>query len=140
MRSAESGFVEITVTLEDGTREQYQFNTKPLPAVPRVGNYGPKTTEWVRTIVFKSQQGLYAQIEGFDICAVCKTISYEIIRISTSNDAEIVTNEGGKYEPEARALIDQAQPGNRYIFTKIRYRCPGALVDQVGETLSFELK
>lgn len=140
VRSAELGLVEITVTLNDGTKEQYSFRTKPLPAAPRVGNYGPKTTGQVKTNVFKSQRGLYAQIEGFDISAKCKVISYELIHITSGKDAEIVFNEGGNFQLKAINLIRAAKPGDRYIFTKIRYRCPGALEDQLGETLSFELK
>lgn len=137
---AESGLVKITVTLNDGTKEQYNFWAKPITAVPRIGGCGPKTTKPVKVNILKSQRGLYAQIEGFDICGSCKMVSYEMIHITSGKDAEIVFNAGGNFQQEARRLIGLAKPGDRYIFTKIRYRCPGALTDQFGETLSFELK
>jgi len=140
LRPATSGIVEVTVTLQDGTNEQYSFRTKPITAVPKIGGFRPKTMTSVRTNVFKCQRGVYAQIEGFDICGSCNMISYEMIYITSGKDAEIVFNVGGNFQLEAKRLIDLGKPGDRYVFTKIRYRCPGALTDQLGETLSFELK
>jgi hypothetical protein len=140
LEPGESGIVEITVTLQDGTKERYSFHTKPITAVARVGGLGPKNTMPIRTNILKSQKGLRAPIEGFHICGSCNVLGFEMIYITSGKDAEITTNSGGNWEPETAKIISLAKPGDRYIFTKIRYRCPGALEDQLGETLSFELK
>ena len=134
------GVVEITVTLQDGTKEQYNFRTRPLTARMKIGGYGAGTLEPVRTNVFKSQRGIHTQIKEVEVSGGCNVVSFELIRITSSEDARVIFNSGGSYELEAKRLIMAAQPGDRYIFTKIRYRCPGALVDQMGETLSFELE
>jgi hypothetical protein len=136
----EAGIVSITIVLRDGKEERYNFNTRPLTAASKLGGVGAKSAKSIPINVFKSQRGIYAEIEGFDINAKCEIISYEVIYITAGKDAEIVFNAGGNFQQEARILISLAKPGDRYIFTKIRYRCPGALVDQLGETLSFELK
>lgn len=135
----EVGEITITVQLVD-YQEQYRFYASMLDAVSKVGIWGAKTTDQIPAVVFKAQRGLYAQLEGYDICGKCNVIEYKIIRITRGSEAEIIRNNGGNWERATAELILKAQPGDRYIFTNIRYRCPGALVDQLAETLSFELK
>ncbi|WP_169435054.1 GldM family protein [Neolewinella persica] len=135
----ETGIVSIVIQLVD-RQEQYNFHTKQLDAVGKVGLWGAITEGRIPAIAFKAQPGVYAQVEGYDISAKCNVISYEVIRITSDLKAEIANNEGGRLGLVTATLIKKAQPGDRYIFTKIRYRCPGAQVDQFAETLSFELK
>ncbi|MFK8160997.1 MAG: GldM family protein [Lewinella sp.] len=133
------GTVSITIQLEERI-ERYSFHTKLLDAVSKVGNWDAGTVGRIPAIAFKAQRGLYALLEGYDICGKCNVISYEVVRVASGLGAEIISNNGGDWEPATAELIKKGQPGDRYIFTKIRYRCPGALVDQLAETLSFELK
>ena len=133
------GQLILEVELEGGVKEVYKFTVHPITAVIMFGGNRHHSSP-TNFNVFRSQRGLYAVIENLDIDVRCTISSYEIIRITKGHEAVIVANEGAYFQSEARKLIDLAQPGGRYIFTKIRYRCPGATEDQFGRTLSFELR
>jgi hypothetical protein len=136
IRPEQVGIVNFTIQLAD-RQERYSFHTKQLDTVARIGG---KTGGLVPAIVLKAQRGVYAIVEGYDYCGSCKIISYEIIRITSDHHAEFVVNQGSNWEPETAELISKAQSGDRYIFDKIVYRCPGNTENQLAETLSFELK
>lgn len=134
------GIVEISVQQENENKETFNFNVQPITAVAMFGVRSCTSINSLSINLFRNQRGLYMVIENLDVPGRCTIISYEVIRITKGSDPRFVMNAGGDFQPEARELIGLAQPGDRYIFTKIRYRCPGALVDQLGNTLSFELK
>ncbi|MEM9929700.1 MAG: GldM family protein [Bacteroidota bacterium] len=130
----------IIVTLEDGTEEHHIKPLEPLIATARVGRWTSKTLEALPVNFFRAQSGLFAIIENFDITGKCLVKQYEVIRIVNGETAGHVLNIGGQWTPKTAALIRKAQPGDRYIFTKILYRCPGAIEDQSAETMIFTLK
>jgi hypothetical protein len=140
VRPTEPGIIDITISLLDGSRENYRYRAKPLTVTARIGGWDFRSQGKILTNVFKAQAGIYTQIQGFDISGGCNVLGYELIRVPQGKDAEVVVNQGGAWELPAATLIQMAKPGDRYIFTKIRYRCPGAQVDQFAEALSFELK
>lgn len=135
----EIGTVRISIQLDERI-ERYDFHTDFLDAVSKVGNWDADTEGQIPAIAFKAQRGLYTQLEGYDICGKCSVIDYEVIRIPSDLKARVIRNNGGKWESATAELIKEAQAGDRFVFTKIRYRCPGAQVDQFAETLSFELR
>lgn len=131
----EIGVVNISIDLVDRT-ERYSFFTKQLDAIAQVGG---KSGGLIPAVVFKAQKGVYMIVVGYDICVGCKVISYEIIRITSDHQAEIAENIGGNWEDAATKLISDAQPGDRYIFDKIVYLCPGNVKSQQAEAMSFEV-
>jgi hypothetical protein len=133
------GQLVFEVKLEDEAKEVYKFTVHPITAVIMFGGNRHQGSP-TNPNVFRSQRGLYAVIEDLDIDARCTVVDYEVIRVAKSGHTHIVTNEGDVFQSETRKLIDLAQPGDRYIFTKTRYRCPGSPEVHYGRTLSFELR
>lgn len=90
---------------------------------------------------FKAQQGLRADLEGFDFDAKCDILGYELVRVQRRADPEILpAHRGGIYSSEARAMVDKAKPGDTYFFNNVKAKCPG---DQAGRDingLTFNIK
>lgn len=133
------GELTIEVELQD-TTELFRFFVKPLEAIGRYGMASGRDGKSMNKNVFKAQRGIYARVEGYDICANCQVLRYEIILVRPSENAIVVFNEGGNFSDENKQLISGTEVGDLYIFRKIRYRCPGARVDQRLPDMSFEIE
>lgn len=72
---------------------------------------------------FKLQDGLssYADCCGFD--ARCNISEFEIIRIGSNGVTTKALNKGGQFEETTKSLIQQAAPGDMYIFRNIYHHC-----------------
>ncbi len=74
---------------------------------------------------FKAQPGVLPVLENFDFNTKCTIKGYRLVRVAPRSDAEVRPNAGGKYVPNAKALIAKAKPGDRYFFEDIKCQCPG---------------
>jgi hypothetical protein len=134
-----TGELVIEVELLD-TIESFRFFVKPLEAVGRYGMANGIDGKPMNKNVFRAQRGIYARVEGYDVCATCKVLGYEIILVRPGENATVAINERGDFSPENRQLIRRAEVGDRYLFRNVRYRCPGAQMDQRLPDMSFEIE
>ncbi|NOT36186.1 MAG: hypothetical protein HOP11_02280 [Saprospiraceae bacterium] len=125
---------ECTITLSGGglPPTPYKFRAKRIPTpVPALGE---KKGGTMPNGTFKAQQGIIPTLEGFDFDAKCQITQFRCVRIAPRQDPQIRTNDAGnRFGGEVRAVIDQAKPGDRYIFEDIKARCPG---DQAARELN----
>jgi gliding motility-associated protein GldM len=106
-----------------GLSASKDFRVKRIPdPVPKLGkerggNLGNGT--------FKAYPGVFPVLENFDFDARCNITDFLLIRTARRQDAEFAQNSGGKYSPQAQALVNKAGPGDTYIFNDIKCKCPG---------------
>lgn len=90
---------------------------------------------------FKEQGGLGTEIESISWgCMTIPMVSFQITYISKNRDVVVVTNTGGRFNPEARALIDRAKPGDVYFFSEAMVRCPGEKHPRLLGPLKFSIQ
>ncbi len=99
------------------------FRVKSIPdPVPMIGG---QMGGAFQTGAFKAQQGIYAQLKDFDFDAKCSIVSFQLVYLPRGSDAKTQPVTGGTYNGEAKAMVNQAKPGDRYSYEQIRTRCPG---------------
>ncbi len=114
-----------------GASSKREFRIKAIPdPIPRLG--AVKTNK-LGNGEFKAQLGVGAHLDNFDFDAKCDIVGFNLIRTSKGEDLMEVTNVGPRFSGEAARVINMAKPGNTYVFTNIRTRCPG---DEVSRPLS----
>ena len=115
----------------------YQARRFPDP-VPRLGAmYGSGT---INSAVFKAQGGVAALLENLGFDAKCDVISYKVVHMRNCRFFAEATNSGARFEPGTRVLIDDALPGDTYIFEEIKVRCPGDKATRTLNHLSFLIR
>lgn len=122
-----------TITVSGGKLQPVTFNyqVRRIPdPVPRLGAQYISGT--IGHSVFKAQRGMAAAVEGFDICSNCSISGYKVLQIRNNQVIAEVINAGARYELGTQSLIDDAEPGDMYIFEEIKARCPG---DKAPRTL-----
>lgn len=131
---------EATITLSGGglPPTNFKFRVKRIPTpVPMLSD---KRGGAMPNGVFKAQQGVIPVLEGFEFDAKCQIQGFNLVRVAPRQDAQIVTNTGGRFTPQATQLMAQAKPGDRYLFEQIKGRCPGdAAARDLGD-MSFQIK
>ncbi|MEI2695417.1 MAG: GldM family protein [Saprospiraceae bacterium] len=131
---------EATITLSGGGLQAtgFKFRVKRIPTpIPMLSD---KRGGAMPNGVFKAQQGVIPVLEGFEFDAKCTIQGYNLVRVAPRQDAQIVANTGGRFSPQASALINAAKPGDRYLFELIKGRCPGdAAARDLGD-MSFQIK
>ncbi len=131
---------EANITLSGGglPPTNFKFRVKRIPTpVPMLSD---KRGGAMPNGVFKAQQGVIPVLEGFEFDAKCSIQGYNLVRVAPRQDAQIVTNTGGKFSPQASGLIQQAKPGDRYLFEQIKGRCPGDVAARDLGDMSFQIK
>jgi hypothetical protein len=74
----------------------------------------------------KKQQGVVPVLSGFDFDAKCDITSFTMLRRPRRDDPEIIRDhKGGRFNADARGMIQKATPGDIYYFEDIRCKCPG---------------
>jgi gliding motility-associated protein GldM len=117
------GETTVTVTAE-GMNASKSFRIKRIPdPLPKFTSTQAGGT--MGDGAFKSFQGLQAILDNFDFDAKCEITEYTLWRTAAREDAQIVKNSGGRYNPQVAALVAKATTGNNYIFRDIKARCPG---------------
>lgn len=106
-----------------GITDTVYRSVRPIVATIRFGGAGWQKDS-LRGIVAKAQQGLYAQVEGYDISARCLVTGFSLTRVSPAG-YQTVYNQGGSFQTGPKALINHLEPGDLLLFRQITYRCPG---------------
>lgn len=101
----------------------FPYRVKRIPdPIPALGNLRGGE---VAAGTFRAQQGLIPILEHFDFEARCNVISYEVARKPNRGDVQVSDNNGARFEPATRRMIDQADHGDRYYVDRIKVKCPG---------------
>ena len=120
---AKPGTVSIEVVTPSFTH-RFSFRAKRIPdPTPFVGSL--RSGEKMEAAAFKASGGVGLLLLNFDYEAQCRTEQYDIIRVTDDGDREQVQNNGARFGPDARALIEKATPRDLYLFKRIRASCPG---------------
>ena len=139
IRASQPG--EGTITVEGGALQpqtfRYRVKRMPDPVLRLGAQYRSGT---MGNGAFKAQGGLAAVIENFDIDARCEIISYKVTHLRNGQVLAAATNSGGRYSPEVRAIIDEACPGDTYLFGEVSARCPGDTEPRYLDGLVFSIK
>ena len=89
---------------------------------------------------FKAQDGVFAILENFDFDAKCNVSGYRVVRVAKRQDPQVEVNAGGRFSSDAKRVISQAKPGDRYFFENIKCKCPGDLGPRDLGSMSFMIK
>ena len=74
---------------------------------------------------FRAQRGVIAALENFDFDAKCSIAGFNLVRVERRGDPENAVNVGGSFGADAKRLVSQAKPGDRFFFENVKARCPG---------------
>ena len=138
-RVTSPGRVSIVISDKDKLyKVPIDFRVKRIPdPAPALGlRYTRSDT--LAAEVFKAQPGITMVLENFDFDVRCITMGYSVTQITTneSDGKQLIRtarNLGGKFNPEAQALVNSARPGDVFIFGDITGKCPG---DDKGRPLN----
>ncbi len=89
---------------------------------------------------FKAQAGVGAFLDAFDFDARCTIEGFQLVRVARRADPEFATNRGGRYGPEAQALVDKAAPGDRYFYENVQAKCPGDVANRSINSMVFLIR
>lgn len=120
----------VIVSAQGAQAAKKAFRIKAIPdPTPRFGSGASKMGNGE----FKAQLGIAAILENFDFDAKCDIVGFNLIRTSKGEDLMEVPNPGSKFGGEGARIVSLAKPGNTYVFTNIRCKCPG---DEINRKLA----
>jgi gliding motility-associated protein GldM len=123
VRGTAPGKATITVSGGGLKASSFEFRVKPIPdPVAKINN---KTGGDIGNGVLKAQGGVIPVLENFDFDARCDILGFTVIYLPRRQDPVQSLNPGGAFSAQSRALINQAKPGDQYIFDNVRAKCPG---------------
>ncbi len=116
----------------------FDYRVKRIPdPLAKLGN---KLSGPISPGEFKIYNGIQAHLDQFDFDAKCKIIGYELIRVDKSGDGFVNKNQGDKYNPRTRRLVDAVKRGDKYYFEKVKAKCPGDNQSRNINSLFFKIK
>lgn len=128
---------KITISA-DGFNHTQEFRVKRLP--DPVAQLGGKTDGSIGTGEFKAQKGLVAWLHNFDFEAKCQIQGFEFTKQTEGKKPQQVINRGGRFSEESQQLVQSAKPGDMYLFTRVKTRCPGDAAGRKINSLVFRIK
>jgi len=126
------GYFQINISdRKNGLKTTYDMRAKRMP--DPVATLGKKTGGPIGVGEFRAQAGVAAMLYNFDFDARCQIQGYYLERITNQNERSKQVNRGAKYSIGSKNIIQQALPGDIYMYTNIKARCPG---DVAGRKIS----
>lgn len=132
------GKANVNVSAKGQTLGSFEFRVKRIP--DPVAKIGGSRGGKIRSNVFKSQRGLYAELENFDFEAKCRVVGYELVYVPKRADAVPSINSGENFTGNTAKLVKLATPGDKYIINNIKGKCPGDDVSRPLGTMSFDIQ
>ncbi len=88
--------------------------------------------------------GISLLLENFDFAAKCDMVEFTVTRIpNTHTDGRAyrraVKNVGVRFSSDSISLISEGEPGDTYVFSRIKGKCPGDLAERKLNDLVFFL-
>ncbi len=129
-----------TITLSGGglSPTAFKFRVKRIPD-PKITIDG-RTDGFFRSGRFKIQNRLNATLENFDFEANCKIQSYVLYYEKKNGDPVRVDVTGGNFTGRAGQYVKNARPGDKFVFTDVKARCPGDSRGRRVNGLAFEIR
>jgi len=131
---------EAKITLSGGglaaTSFDYRVKRIPNPAAKVANKQGGQMSPGE----MKVQPGMVAVLEGFDFDAKCSIESYRMIRTRRGDDPALTNNTGAAFGPQAKQILNDARPGDQYLFTDVKGKCPGDATSRDLNTLVFTIR
>jgi hypothetical protein len=130
---------EMTMYITQGeARFSQKFRVKRIP--DPVAKIADKTGGWIGAASFKEQDGISAVLFDCDFDAVCTIVNFSLARIAIRSDRVPNLNRGAQFNARSRELINQARPGDTYLFTDIKVRCPGDVATREVNSIAFNIR
>ncbi len=121
-----------------GYKKDIPFKVKRIPdPVARVGKSAGGA---MGNGEFKAQGGVGAFLDDFDFDARCSIQGYRLTRVAKRQDPVESLNSGARYNAKSKRLIRMAKPGDTYLFTNVKARCPGDPAGRRINTMVFNIK
>jgi len=130
------------ITISGGKLEPvtFTYRVKPLPDPVLYLGARPGSCTSINSS-FKAQGGISAIIENLDFDVRCEVVSYKLVRLRKGKLLAEITNKGAQFDATVQPIINDAQPGDTYIFQDAKVRCPGdQYTRDLGQTLTFVIK
>lgn len=133
------GKVDLTVTNKrTGKSKTVEFRVKRIP--DPVIRMGRKIDGLMGSGEFKAQPGLTANLDNFDMDMNCTIQSYNLYYVCKRCDPIEMQGTGARFTGRISSVIRQAKPGDQYVFTDVKVRCPGDVVGRRVNGLSFRIR
>lgn len=131
---------KATVTVSGGGLKatSFEFRVKQIP--DPVAEINGSTGGDIGNGVLKAQGGVIPVLKGFDFDARCDILGYNVIYVPRRQDPMQAVNPGGAFGGQARGLINQAKPGDQFIFDNIRAKCPGDGAGRKINNIAFKVQ
>ena len=138
VRGTSPGKATVTVSGGGLKATSFEFRVKQIP--DPVAEINGSTGGEIGNGVLKAQGGVIPVLKGFDFEARCDILGFQVIYVPRRQDPIPVTNPGGAFSAAARNVINQAKPGDQYIFDNIRAKCPGDAAGRKINNISFKVQ
>jgi hypothetical protein len=133
------GRIDLTVTNKStGKSKTVNFRVKRIP--DPVIRMGRKTDGLMGSGEFRAQPGLMANLDNFDMDMNCTIQSYTLYYVCKRCDPIELQGSGNRFTGMISNVIRQAKPGDQYVFTEVKVRCPGDRVGRRVNGLSFKIR
>jgi gliding motility-associated protein GldM len=136
--SGGGGVAKLTISGGGLNPTSFDFRIKPIP--DPVAKLGGSTGGDIGNGVMKAQQGIIAELAGFDFDARCEIAGFELVYVPKREDPMVVSNPGPAFNAESRGLLNRAKPGDAYYFNNVRAKCPGDLAGRKINSMVFQIK
>lgn len=74
--------------------------------------------------LLKTYDRLDAVFTNFDFDAHCQVTSFTLVYLPKRGDVVEYTNLGPSFSSQLKRMVQQARPGDRYLFESIKVHCP----------------
>lgn len=133
------GELQLTVSQNGTPLEVFDYRSKRIPNP--VASLSLKTGGNMAAGEFKAQGGVTAFLNNFDFDCVCQITGFQIMRIPESGErSAAIINQGPRYTDVTRVLVNEAVPGDIYIYTNVKGRCPGDVAQRPLNEMVFMVR
>ncbi len=132
------GEAKVIVSVDGRPPTEFKFRVKRIP--DPVARLSRNSGGSIGVGEFKNQGGLGAFLDHFDFDAKCKVQGFNLTYIERGKTQVSSANAGARYNNESKDLINKAKPGDTYLFTNVKAKCPGDLAGRRINSLAFMIK
>ncbi len=138
LRGLKQGAEKIIVLHKGEVLDEYVVRVMWMPD-PKA-YLGNATSGGFEAEEFRAQRGIHALIRYMDIQGTCQIVGFKLLRVSKDNDRDRSINKGGSFDGPTKAIIQRAEAGDVYQFTRVLAKCPGDEVNRELNPLAFEIR
>ena len=135
---SQQGTANVTVSGGGLSPTSFEFRVKRIP--DPVAKLGGESSGDIGNGTFKAQRDVIAELVNFDFDARCEIAGFELVYAPRRQDPVPVTNGGATFNQQARALVNQAKPGDAFYFNNVRAKCPGDNVSRKINPMVFQIR